>query len=552
MGKSKSKKPPISFNVFGSYTKKKKKPTKLEQLVEKAEHANADAKTAKRLLAEARTKASKMEIESLERKYKNATDAAEHAKSVATAAAIAKKRENNNAALEAALEKIEENRERNEEEAEKRIAITVPVMKTEVQKAFEKEFEEKEAAKTAAAASRMTKRNAQRIKNETRKLRINNIAGQTSVKRKDVEALLNNVNALELELNSEEIAHIITLAAKAKVDIEDVLALIGSRLVYGSEENAITFLQFAHKQELDLEALIREFEKKKIPFEVVAALVDDIPKNRSLSEAEIVYVLDLAHIADVPVDVALDLYDEESVKTPLTKNQRIKLMRLAYLSGVGIETLLHPTNSWTNEQNISNAEDLLKQMKKNGKTFAQFMHEKRGKNMRNMEEAKARANARVIANRTKLINTLKNKTEKVERPTYKSVAAKRIDEVKDTYTGLKVNNLPIKDIVIHSKKDLNAIADILRGCFRSGIFGKKKGIPEIKTVYIPLEKGSKFPKGYAFIIYQTHEGAKRAFDHMKNPETKKPTFGKTGYEIKGKDVAPAYGEEFFKYSDDKA
>jgi len=225
-------------------------------------------------------------------------------------------------------------------------------------------------------------------------------------------------------------------------------------------------------------------------------------------------------------------------------------MRVAYLSGISIDTLFHPTNDLENQLNIKNAETELNQMKKNGKVFAEFAYTKRQKNLRNLEEARTRAKT---VNRTRLINTVnnRNRTKKAERPTYKSVVARRTNEVKDTFTGLKVNNLPIKEVLIRSKKDIQDIANILRGCFRGGIFGKKKGIPEIKTVYIPIEKATKYPKGYAFIEYETHAAAKEALAYMKNPDTKKPTYGKTDHEIKGKDVAAAYGEEFFKYAIDE-
>ena len=288
------------------------------------------------------------------------------------------------------------------------------------------------------------------------------------------------------------------------MDIEDVLVLIGSRLVYGSEENAITFLQFAHKQELDLEALIREFEKKKIPFEDIVVLLQDIPRQRSLSEAEIVYILNLAHMADVPVIIALDLFDEESIKAPLTKNQRIHLMQLAYLSRIPIKSLLNPINTLVHQENISNAEDQLRQIKENGKTFRQFIYEKLEKTIRNLEEGRARTkanrNAKAAENRTKLINTLnnENKTKKVKRPTYKSVAARRVEEVKDTYTGIRVTNLPITDIEIKNPyTDLEDIIRTIKGCFGMNIFGRGAGVdrPKMKDVdvYIPLTKDKQYP-----------------------------------------------------------
>ena len=534
---------------------KKKKLTKLERLLQEVEDADRIMRTAKQTLTEQTKKGiSKMELAEFKKAFENAKKESEHITSVATAARIAQRKANEKAALKLALSRIEENRERNEEEATKKTKRPTSVIKTEEQKALEREFEEKEAEKANTRAKLKAILNAERIKHETRKLRINAIASKTRVKRKNVEGLLNNVNALELELDPEETAHIMTLAHEARVDVKDVLALIGSRLVYGSEKNAIAFLKFVQKQELDIEALIKELEKKKIPFEDIVVLLQNIPRQRNLSEAEIVYVLNLAHMADVPVIIALDLFDEESIKAPLTKNQRIHLMRVAYLSRTPIKSLLNPINTLIHQENISNAEDQLRQIKENGKTFRQFIYEKLEKTIRNLEEGrvrtKANRNAKAAENRTKLINTLnnENKTRKVERPTYKSIAARRVEEVKDTYTGLKVNNLPIKELLIRTKKDIQDIADVLRGCFRGGIFGKKKGTPEIKTIYIPVNKATQNPKGYAFIEYQTHDAAKEALDYMKNPDTKKPTYGATGIEIKGKDVAPSYGEEFFKYA----
>ena len=533
---------------------KKGKPTEVEKLIERANDADNIATTAKKIwTTESKRKVlSTKDIEALEEKYKTAKEAAETALKVATAAAIKKKKANEAAELEAFLERMEENEERNEKEAEKPIKlINTTVYKTAAQKAFEESFERKEAAKAAEAATRKAKRNAKqnakRLANETRRQRINNIKSKTNIKRKDVEGLIQNINALDLGLDTTEIAHIITLAVKARMNVDDVITLIGSDVIYDTDDNAISFLKFVRTRELDLEAFLKELKKTKIPFDEIVRLLEDIPKKEVLSEAELPYVLGLAHKASVPVQIAIDLYHEESLKTPLTMSQRIRLMRVAYLSGISIDTLFHPTNDLENQLNIKNAETELNQMKKNGKVFAEFAYTKRQKNLRNLEEARTRAKT---VNRTRLINTVnnRNRTKKAERPTYKSVVARRTNEVKDTFTGLKVNNLPIKEVLIRSKKDIQDIANILRGCFRGGIFGKKKGIPEIKTVYIPIEKATKYPKGYAFIEYETHAAAKEALAYMKNPDTKKPTYGKTDHEIKGKDVAAAYGEEFFKYA----
>jgi hypothetical protein len=527
---------------------KKRKLTEVEKLKDLANAAaNKETTARKTWTTESKRKVlPTKDIEALEELYKTAKEAAETALKVATEAAIKQRKANEEAALAAALERIEENAERNEENAEKTTKrINTTVYKTAAQLAFEREFEEKEAAKAAEAMTKKAKRNVERNANETRRRRINNIKSKTNIKRKDVEAFVQTINALNLGLDSEQIAHIITLAGKAKVDVEDVLALIDSDLTYGTEENAISFLKFATKRELDLEAFTKELKRKRIPFDEIVVLLEDIPNEEDLSEAELAYVLDLAHKAGVPVDIAIDLYHGEPVKEEFTMSKRIKLMRLAYLTAIPMDRLLHPTNSWANLQNISNAEKHLAKMKANGKTFAEFLDAKREKNLRNLEEARARAKSKSV-NRTRLINTL-NRTKKVERPTYKSVAAKRTNDVKDTFTGLKVNNLPITDMLIRTKKDIQDIADVLRGCFRGGIFGKKKGTPEIKTVYIPINKATKHPKGYAFIEYHTHAVAKEALDYMKRADTKKPTYGKTDHEIKGKDVAPAYGEEFFKY-----
>ena len=533
---------------------KKEKPTEVEKLKDLANDADNIATTAKKIwTTESKRKVLPIkDIEALEEKYKTAKEAAETAWKVATKTAIKQKKANEEAELAAFLEQMKENAKRNEKEAEKPIKlINTTVYKTAAQKAFEESFERKEAAKAAEAATRKAKRNAKqnakRLANETRRQRINNIKSKTNIKRKDVEGLIQNINALDLGLDTTEIAHIITLAVKARMNIDDVITLIGSDVIYDTDDNAISFLKFVRTRELDLEAFLKELKKTKIPFDEIVRLLEDIPKKEVLSEAELPYVLNLAHKASVPVQIAIDLYHEESLKTPLTMSQRIRLMRVAYLSGISIDTLFHPTNDLENQLNIKNAETELNQMKKNGKVFAEFAYTKRQKNLRNLEEARTRAKT---VNRTRLINTVnnRNRTKKAERPTYKSVAAKRTNEVKDTFTGLKVNNLPIKEVLIRSKKDIQDIANILRGCFRGGIFGKKKGIPEIKTVYIPIEKATKYPKGYAFIEYETHAAAKEALDYMKNPDTKKPIYGKTGHEIKGKDVAAAYGEEFFKYA----
>lgn len=456
---------------------KKRKLTEVEKFKDLANAAANEATTAKKTwTTESKRKVlPTKEIEVLKEKYETAKEAAETALKVATEAAIKQRKANEEAALAAALERIEENAERNEENAEKTTKrINTTVYKTAAQLAFEREFEEKEAAKAAEAMTKKAKRNAERNANETRRRRINNIKSKTNIKRKDVEAFVQTINALNLGLDSEQIAHIITLAGKAKVDVEDVLALIDSDLTYGTEENAITFLKFATKRELDLEAFTKELKKKKIPFDELVVLLEDIPNEEDLSEAELAYVLDLAHKAGVPVDIAIDLYHGEPVKEEFTMSKRIKLMRLAYLTAIPMDRLLYPTNSWANLQNISNAEKHLAKMKANGKTFAEFLDAKREKNLRNLEEARARAKSKSV-NRTRLINTLNNRTKKVERPTYKSVAAKRTNEVKDTFTGLKVNNLPITDMLIRTKKDIQTIADVLRGCFRGSIFGKRKG-----------------------------------------------------------------------------
>ena len=70
------------------------------------------------------------------------------------------------------------------------------------------------------------------------------------------------------------------------------------------------------------------------------------------------------------------------------------------------------------------------------------------------------------------------------------------------------------------------------------------------TVKIGLttEKGEKvaYPDGNAFIAFPKHEHAKMVIDYMKNPDTKKPTFGPTGPIIKGSDVEPKYGKRLSK------
>jgi hypothetical protein len=537
----------------------KKKQTDTEKLIYNAHAANEAATTArKKWQAESARKAlPTKEIEELEQAYREATSIAVSTRKMATEAAIAQRKINEEAEEKAARKRIKENKERNAKEAGK---TTKPVdatyIKGEALEAFEKEFLAKEAERKATQASRkalgQAKLNAQREANETRRRRINNIKGKTNIKRKNVEALVKNINAMGIDFNSESIAHIISIAAKAKVAIEDVLMLIESSLVYDTQENAISFLSSVAHLELDLETFLEELEIKKIPFAELTDLLEHMTNN-NLSEAETAYVLKLAHTASVPADIATDMYHTEPVRKPFTMQKRLRLMRLAYLTELSIHDLVHPRNSREKDDMIKNAEQRLYELEKEKKPFSEFMEQQKKalQNLKNKERAKS-----TIVNRSRFINMLNNnsnnnsgrRTKKVERGTYKSVAARRIEEVKGTYTGLKVNHLPIEDILIRTKKDIQDIADVLRGCFRGGIFGKKKGTPEIKTIYIPIDKATKKPKGYAFVEYQTHEAAKEALDYMKNPDTKKPTYGKTGHEIMGKDVAPAYGEEYFKYA----
>jgi len=561
---------------------KKRKLTEVEKLKDLANAAANEATTAKKTwTTESKRKVlPAKEIETLEEKYKRAKEAAETALKVATEAAIRKRKANEEAELAAFLERIEENAERNEENAEKPTKrINTTVYKTEAQKAFEESFERKEAAKAAEAATRKAKRNAERnakrIANETRRHRINNIKSKLNIKRKDVDGFIQNINALELGLDTTEIAHIITLAVKARMNVDDVITLIGSNQTYDTDDNAISFLKFARTRELDLEAFLKELKKTKIPFDEIVRLLEDIPKKEDLSEAELAYVLGLAHKASVPIKIAIDLYHEESLKTPLTKSERIRLMRVAYLSGISIDKLLHPTNNLENQLNIKNAENELNQMKRNGKIFAEFAHAKREKNLRNLEEARTREKSTTV-NRTRLINTLKNhnRTKKVERPTYKSVLARRIEEAADTYESIVVKRLPITDIRINPAKKEKELAPILskiKGALASNkIFpGKTSPGPQDVRIRVPLqgvtENGISYevPKGYAIVRFifrkagsdsqcdreKNHMYAKGVMEYMDSTTTL-PTYGlpKAGHEIhviQRKDVEPGIGNEYY-------
>jgi hypothetical protein len=217
--------------------------------------------------------------------------------------------------------------------------------------------------------------------------------------------------------------------------------------------------------------------------------------------------------------------------------------------------------------NISTAENQLKKMKKNGKTFQQFLHDKLVKELRNMEEANLRRAAtakRANNNNNNSSNSNSNSSSnsssnkgtarktKKKGITYASIAAtakRRIKAVEDTYTEIYVRNLPITNIAVHNPDtDLAKIIKILKGCFGINIFGRGKEMPKMGdlTVKIGLapKKGGKtvYPEGYAFIAFPKHEHAKMVIDFMKDPDTKKPTFGQSGHIIQGKDVEPKYGE----------
>ena len=548
----------------------KKKQTQAHILADAAEAARRDLAAAKaKLMAERkRYGVTTEDIDKLEGDLKEKEDAVTQAEEDAIAAAIAQKKENEEALRQEGLAKIKAIRDRiakNEEKAEKEESVFTN--SSLANKAFAS-FAAKEAAKKVEAENRKARGQAllkaEQNARQTKK-RIKNIAEKTHVKKGNIESLLRNLNNAEITLNSEEhseeISHIITLAASAGVSVQDVLALIGSNYTYDSEEKAISFLKLLDALELDVESFLHEIDTKGLSFDELLELLEEIPK-KGLSEAETAYVLYLAHRAGVPVYIAIELYHEEPVRDPFTMTKRIHLMRLSYLSSVSIHTLL-TTNKphWGNMSNVSNAENQLNQMKKNGKTFQQFLYNKREKEIRNMEEAllkrtKTAKRANNNNNKSKSKSKNKNTHTKKSGRTYASIAAtakRRIEEVEDTYTEIFVRNLPIADIAIRDPtKDLAGIIKKLKGCFGTNIFGRGKDMPKMNdlTVKIGLttEKGEKvaYPDGNAFIAFPKHEHAKMVIDYMKNPDTKKPTFGPTGPIIKGSDVEPKYGKRLSK------
>ena len=545
----------------------KKKPTKAHILADAAEAARRDVVAAKAKLVAERKRygVTEEDIDKLEQRLTDLQDAVKQAEQEAIAAAIAQKEANEEAHLKEDEERIKEIEKRIADNAAKGTKEESVFTNSRLANKAYASFAAAEAAASAAAANRKARGQATKKAERNafqRAKRIKNISRKTQVKKANIEALVSNLNNAEITLNSEkhseEISHIITLAASAGVSVQDVLALIGSNYTYDSEEKAISFLKLLDALELDVESFLNEIDTKGLPFDELLELLQEIPK-KGLSEAETTYVLYLAYRASVPVYIAMELYHEEPVKKPFSMTKRIRLMRLSYLSSVSIHTLL-TTNNWGNVSNISNAEDQLNQMKKNGKTFQQFLYNKREKEIRNMEEANLRKAATAKrannSNSNSNSNSSSNKgtarKTKKKGSTYASVAAaakERIKAVEDTYTEIYVRNLPITNIPVRNpNEDLAKIIKILKGCFGINIFGRGKDMPKMGdlTVKIGLapKKGEElvYPEGYAFIAFPKHEHAKMVIDFMKNPDTKKPTFGQSGHIIQGKDVEPKYGE----------
>jgi hypothetical protein len=555
-------------NNSTAHTKKSKKLfSKIEDLIQKAENADTIMRTAKKTLADKRkTSITKEELALLEQAYKNAKSNAERATSVASTAAMAKRKANEKAERMAALKKIDENDKRYLEEETKetpsmRKGVFVNTSFTD--KAYT-DFLAKQAIKNAAAINRATRRSANRIKQQ----RITNITGKTKLKRKNVEALLPNVNAETLNLNSEEIAQIITLAHGANVDVGTVLEMLGQKFPTIDEEQGITILKLANTFDLDLEDLRKSIDKmmkKGVPFERVLTILEEIPKDIPISDS--IDIVELAHKSGVPVNIVIDFHQAERIRNAFSMKKRIQLLKLAYLAGINnIENILkigrndpRLMNRWTNELDVSNALKNLDRMEKEGLTLENILEERR-------LAAIVKPKTPPKIDRTELIHTITHPTKKKGR-SYASVAssrARRINNVKDTYEAIIVRRLPITEIPIHpatKSDDLDPILRKIKGALASNrIFpGKTSPRPNDVRIRVPLkdkpDRPYEVPKGYAIVRFifkkengdldraKNHEYAKHVISHM-NLATTKPTYGKD-HTIKKEDVEPSYGDEFF-------
>lgn len=552
---------------------KSKKLTKVEHLIQAAENADEIMRTAKKTLADKKkTSISKMELDLLEQTYKNAKNAAAHATSVATAARIAKRKANERAEQAAALEKIYENDERYLEEEEKGTkgkshkGLFINTSLTE--KAYA-DFLAKQALEKAIVTTRTTKRNANLIRRE----RIKNISRKTKVKRINIEALLPNVNAEGMDLEPDEIAHIISLAHGAKTDVATVLEMIQYDFPYESDVKlGVTTLKLADALNLELSDFrksVQQMMDRGVPFQKILQIIEDIPKNTPISN--IIGIVELTYKSGVPVNIAIDFEQAESVRNAFSMKKRIKLLRLAYLSGIDARTMINMERGKLNNSNIGpngldlpNARKLLEQignrMKNEGLTLENILEEKR----------QAERNMLSKINRTELIHTVANKTKKKGK-SYASIAAtmaRRKNNVKDTFEAILVRGLPIKEIPIHEyskSKDLAPIISKIKGALASNRIFPGKASPGPKDVRIAVPLTSKtvngefyeVPKGYAIVRFifreegsdtvcnreKNHTYAKGVMEYM-DSSVSLPTYGKD-HIIQKKDVEPVVGNEYY-------
>ena len=538
-------------------SKPKKPHTKADKLADAYRAALEDVADAKKKLAEAKKKG--IDTGALEQTYKDAMTRADTAKEMAQMAAAAQK-EANEAEEAAAAEKFYDTLAKiNEKEAAKPKRSEEVYVETPAQRALAESFARKEVEREREAANRRARVTAKKEANKTRKLRLNNIASKTNIKRNNVDALVKNINALDINFKSIEIAHIITIAAKAKVEIKDVLVLIDSSLKYGTDTNAIAFLQFVNDLKLELETFITHLERKKLPFDTLLELLEEVPERTPRLDAEqVVYVLNLAYKAQVPVDIALELFDTElrNNEAFTSEKQRIRFMRLSYITGTSIYNLLHLTNSPGNKAIIDNAMKHLK----NDHTFAQFTQTKK-------QELKKLNGRPALFNLTrKLTNMLNNssnnnnnsankkshtKTQpKKKGESYAAVAARKKEEVKDTYTTIKVSIPPIgehpEDIEIKRQ-----IADNIKGYFGSLYVGKdRKDMPKPNKVFIPSIGADNAP--YAILTFKDHDEAHALFKKYQEtselPEFIIPKLG-IKHPMKKGDIEVGTGKEREKTND---
>ena len=537
-------------------SKPKKLHTKADTLADAYHAALDDVAAAKKKLAEAKGKG--INTGALEQTYKDAITHADTAKKMAQMAAAAQKKVKEEEEAAEANKFYDTLAKINEKEATKPKRSEEVYVETPVQRALAESFARKEAEREREAANRRAKATAIKEANKTRKLRLNNIASKTNIKRSNVVTLVKNINALDINLKSNEIAHIITIAAKAKVEIGDVLVLIDSSLKYGTDTNAIAFLQFVKDLKLELETFIPHLERKKLPFDTLLEMLEEVPERTPRLDAEqVVYVLNLAYKAQVPVDVALELFDTElrNNESFTSEKQRIHFMRLSYITGTSIYNLLHLTNSPENRAIIDNAMKHLK----NDHTFAQFAQTKK-QELKKLNERPALFN--LTRKLTNMLNNSSNnnnsankkshtKTQtKKKGESYAAVAARKKEEVKDTYTTIKVSIPPIGGV----SRDLETkqqIADNIKGYFGSLYVGKdRKDMPKPNKVFIPSIGADNAP--YAILTFKDHDEAHALFKKYQEtselPEFIIPKLG-IKHPMKKGDIEVGTGKEREKTND---